>query len=219
MVNARTNRTNPKAETTSSDSSAANAGLPNIDDGTDLTAASSSSDSRAANAGLPNIDERNKKRKVLDDELEDTDLEQRFALSEHEPATNFKDKSLPGFKRNKWSRMCVRTESGFYKDHAWFEDWDDGVQMTEALVASGSTTASRTLRVDQTPAISASQTSQNTSATERFPDTGATSAALLNSNDRIKKRRALEDALDDIEFEQRQRRVQRELARLEEDAE
>jgi hypothetical protein len=31
---------------------------------------------------------------------------------------------------------------------------------------------------------------------------------------RIKKRRALEDALEDIEFEHRKRRVQRELDRL-----
>jgi hypothetical protein len=117
------------------------------------------------------------------------------------------------------SRGCARREPGYYKvyddaaDHANFEDSDDEVQVTEAPAASRSITAY------QTPAINASRISQNTSATEPIPNNGATNATLPDSNGRIKKRRALEDALEDIEFEQRKRRVQRELDRLMEDGE
>lgn len=128
--------------------------------------------------------------------------------------------------RSRWGRR--RTVSVSYKQPTDAEfvaelnamrDAPKETKVRKLPATSGCTTASQPLEPDRRPATITSQISQNSSAPAPIHDTGTANAALPSRNDRTKKRRALEDALEDIEFEQRKRRVQRELARLEEDAE
>lgn len=96
---------------------------------------------------------------------------------------------------------------------------DDEIQATNAPAPAHSLAAPQPPRSAQRSVIDASQVNQSNSAAALLPNTAATKSLLSSSNERIKKRRALEDALEDIKFEQRERRVQRHLARLEEDVE
>lgn len=124
--------------------------------------------------------------------------------------------------RSRYGRRRVGTASYKPLHDAEIYDMEDAwkeVEVRGAPTASGSTTASQPLELDGRSATSASQISQSSSAAAPIPATDTSNAALSSSTDRIKKRRALEDALEDIEFEQQKRRMQRELARLEEDAE